>query len=71
MSKAETNALNQYYLFGYWRNRGSMKVADRRQLLINLQSLGYLNDSGITAAGTQYCINNRECIKWKLKKANY
>ena len=59
MSKAEVSALNQYYLFGFWKNRGSMKVADRRQLLINLQSLGYLDNSGITNAGTQYCINNR------------
>jgi len=60
MSNAETNALNQYYLFGFWKNRGSMKVADRRQLLMHLQSLGYLNDSGITNTGTQYCINNRK-----------
>jgi len=67
MSKAEVSALNQYYLFGFWKNRGSMKVADRRQLLMHLQSLGYLDNSGITNAGTQYCINNRECIKWKLK----
>ena len=59
MSKAETNALIQYHLFGFWKNRGSMNVSDRRQLLMHLQSLGYLNDSGITAAGTQYCINNR------------
>ena len=59
MNKAEVNALNQYHLFGFWKNRGSMKLEDRRQLLINLHSLGYINDSGITKTGTQYCINNR------------
>lgn len=59
LTKPEENALNQYYLFGYWKNRGSMKLKNRRKLLNTLSNYGYLNDSGITKLGIDYCVYNR------------
>ncbi len=59
LSKSELNALNQYYLFGYWKNRGSMKLIDRKQLIKKLYSLKYINNNGLTVIGRQYCLDNR------------